>query len=338
VLQRLSHATPRDAPRIVDEELIVHIIFDDMLDEADALRATPAVTADDVRAAERAVAFCRKELAAAVADVQALDGLSGWISWLTGNHEADVERALQVVKDRKAKLGRAEAHLQRMQQAVRDVAEQDRAQQEQEVRRLMALELIAERVRAEGGPAAQQLEGLERQIAHHRAQSKDYAAVFAAGTALRGQLGRALRHLKTADWGASMDTYDAAGGGVFKMIEMRKVKAEVEDLPERLDRYQQVCSVIGLDIALGDGVQSVDAAMSATVRDAFFEGLLADWLTAARISEARGALEHLKGDIDRSIEPVIALRREADQRIDELERQREHLLEGQPPRAPHHTG
>lgn len=303
----------------------MRITFDDELDEADQ-PGEPSVTIDDIRDAQRAAAFCRRSLAEAVADVQALDGLSGWVSWLTGNHETDLERALAVVKDRRHKLALADAHLDRMKRTMAEDADRARATQEIEVQRLIELEMAADRLRDRGDATAAHLVDLEDRIATHRSLAQDYEAVFASGMAVRGQLNRALQHLTSADFGATIDTYGGGTGSALKLLAMRNVKQAIEGLPERMSRFQQVCEVIGLSVRLGDGLEKIDTASRATMTDMVFEGFFTDLLTARKITDAKYGLESMKADVERAIEPVVAKRKQNADVVERLEREREAFL------------
>ena len=305
----------------------MNIVFDDQRSTPPAPRATPRTSIDDIKAAERSVAFAKGELARAVAEVQALDGLSGWVSWLTGNHEADVQRALAQVKHCQGQLSRAEAHHGRIVQAHTEEQRRERATQEVAIQRLMQLEMVADTVRARGGPTATELADLEERIAEARTEADDLEAVFGVGMALRGQLGRALRAVKQADHGATMDTMGMTGGGLFKAMALRTVQTELDGVPERTARFQQACEVIGLDIRLGDGVGRVHRAAKAALTDAFFDNLFADMLTSRRIRDALDGLQAMCDDVDAALLPVVDRRKEASQTIEALEQAREALLE-----------
>lgn len=299
------------------------IRFDDELPTAPS---GPVVAIEDLRAADKAVRFAQAQLRDAVADVQALDGLGGWVSWLTGNHETDVQRALSVVKRRQQQLAAAEATRAQLQATHGGLQDKARARAEAEAAEAIELELVADRIRRESGPIGKRLVSLEGRIERARAQAKGLDQVFGLGTAIRGRLKRALVNLDNASTGQMMDLGGSGVGGMLKHYELSNVRKELDGVDEQLQRFEAACQEAGLDMRTGDALERVQGAHRAAWFDTVADGFLGDLLTGRRIDGARSALETLAGDLTLAIDGTVHARRGAQDDLAEMEAQRVELL------------
>jgi hypothetical protein len=303
----------------------VRIVFDDEREVAAEPRAQ-VVDEDDVRAAQRAVRFAELALTEAVAEVQALDGLSGWVSWLTGNHEADVQRALALVQRRRTELQAARGVLEELLDTRRQAEAALAEQAEAEAAEAIELELLADGLRDQGTPQAARLRSLEQRIASARGQAEGFTTVFQLGSAIRGKVKRALGPLDNAKVGHAMDLGDAWIGNGMKLLELRNAGKALEGVDEQLPKLTAACEHVGIELRLGDGAERVRSAHRSSWTDMLFDNMLLDARTGSQIQSAATSLQMLVDDLTLTIDHCVDARKALQQELDELQTARVTLL------------
>lgn len=278
------------------------------------------------RLADR-VTELRRKLETETADVEKLESLSATRIWsrLKGSHTDDLERETAEREAARYAVAEAEARLDVMQRELDSLVSRRDELGDVGARYDQALAAKQAWVEGSGGPDAGELADIAQRRGALLATDKEMREAYAAGTAARGYLMRALDVLGSA---GSWSTWDAFGGGglMTDMIKYQKVD-EATALVRQADQALAAFSreLADVDLPQVSGVQ-VDQMMRAF--DVWFDNIFSDMAVRSRIEDARRRVGAAVQQVDQALAALAQKGRDVERELAELRAQREELLLG----------
>ena len=170
---------------------------------------------------------------------------------------------------------------------------------------------------------AETLHDLTGQEEEMRANVKELQEAIAAGRTAKNSLGRAEVLLnKAKDWG----TFDMLGGGLLstamKHTRIDEARSAIHEAQRDLRRFQTELLDVRRDVNI-----EIELGSLLTFADYFFDNLITDWMVQGRIKRAIEELENKSSHINHLIRKLEEERRQAEERIQELQREKLSLIE-----------
>lgn len=181
----------------------------------------------------------------------------------------------------------------------------------------------AELVKSMGGPRGERLVALDREQTELLHQQKELREAISAGENAKRLLGQVQDDLDSArSWG----TWDMLGGGLVATMAKH----------DRLDSAQS--SIRAAQRALSDfrteladvgrlEVPSIQIGEFATFADYFFDDIFSDWYVQSSIKKAQYGISEARMKLTAALRTLTAARQDLDERLAQLDRERENLLD-----------
>lgn len=181
----------------------------------------------------------------------------------------------------------------------------------------------AELVKSMGGPRGERLVALDREQTELLHQQKELREAISAGENAKRLLGQVQDDLDSArSWG----TWDMLGGGLVATMAKH----------DRLDSAQS--SIRAAQRALSDfrteladvgrlEVPSIQIGEFATFADYFFDNIFSDWYVQSSIKKAQYGISEARMKLTAALRTLTAARQDLDERLAQLDRERENLLD-----------
>lgn len=234
------------------------------------------------------------------ADVDRLEGgrsLAAFFYGVIGKMDQKLTRERREAYEARVKYDAAARELA----AVEDALARDEAELRQlsgcEKNYRQALDEKARTLREKGGPAAERLTGLEKELAEVERQKKELREALDAGeTALRTADEILARLASAEDWA----TIDLVGGGFLSGMAKHSRLDEAQELVEQLQVELRRFKTELVDVSVDTDLQiEIDGFLR--FADYFFDGLFADWAVMDRIDRS----QEQAGQTRRQIQSVI---------------------------------
>ena len=181
----------------------------------------------------------------------------------------------------------------------------------------------AQLVKSMGGPRGERLVALDREQTELLHQQKELREAISAGENAKRLLGQVQDDLDSArNWG----TWDMLGGGLVATMAKH----------DRLDSAQS--SIRAAQRALSDfrteladvgrlEVPSIQIGEFATFADYFFDDIFSDWYVQSSIKKAQYGISEARMKLTAALRTLTAARQDLDERLAQLDREREKLLD-----------
>ena len=181
----------------------------------------------------------------------------------------------------------------------------------------------AQLVKSMGGPRGERLVALDREQTELLHQQKELREAISAGENAKRLLGQVQDDLDSArSWG----TWDMLGGGLVATMAKH----------DRLDSAQS--SIRAAQRALSDfrteladvgrlEVPSIQIGEFATFADYFFDDIFSDWYVQSSIKKAQYGISEARMKLTAALRTLTAARQDLDERLAQLDRERENLLD-----------
>lgn len=178
-------------------------------------------------------------------------------------------------------------------------------------------------VKSMGGPRGERLVALDREQTELLHQQKELREAISAGENAKRLLGQVQDDLDSArSWG----TWDMLGGGLVATMAKH----------DRLDSAQS--SIRAAQRALSDfrteladvgrlEVPSIQIGEFATFADYFFDDIFSDWYVQSSIKKAQYGISEARLKLTAALRTLTAARQDLDERLAQLDRERENLLD-----------
>ena len=178
-------------------------------------------------------------------------------------------------------------------------------------------------VKSMGGPRGERLVALDREQTELLHQQKELREAISAGENAKRLLGQVQDDLDSArSWG----TWDMLGGGLIATMAKH----------DRLDSAQS--SIRAAQRALSDfrteladvgrlEVPSIQIGEFATFADYFFDDIFSDWYVQSSIKKAQYGISEARMKLTAALRSLTAARQDLDERLAQLDRERENLLD-----------
>ncbi len=216
----------------------------------------------------------------------------------TGLQISELERELTKLGEERAELGDAEAAYH------------------------AAFGARAEAIMAAGGPAADRLAQLRRDMDEQNGVIAETEEALEIGRQVLAKIVRIEDHLEGAEtWGA----YDLMGGGgisgLAKHSQLDDAQTEANELRPLLERYRSELADVSID---GDIQVQIEGMLK--FADFFLDGFFADASVLKKIHQSQEKIAATKEKVELVQRRLDSSRREAQSRLEELDRQESELI------------
>ena len=270
---------------------------------------------------EETAAIFRKEQD----DVDKLEkgGLRALLLSLTGDKEERLDQERREAMAAKCQYEQARSDLDYLERKLSDLIREREGLLSAPSQLEDLWEEKAQLVKSMGGPRGERLVALDREQTELLHQQKELREAISAGENAKRLLGQVQDDLDSArNWG----TWDMLGGGLVATMAKH----------DRLDSAQS--SIRAAQRALSDfrteladvgrmEVPSIQIGEFATFADYFFDDIFSDWYVQSSIKKAQYGISEARMKLTAALRTLTAARQDLDERLAQLDRERENLLD-----------
>ena len=270
---------------------------------------------------EETAAIFRKEQD----DVDKLEkgGLRALLLSLTGDKEERLDQERREAMAAKCQYEQARSDLDYLERKLSDLIREREGLLSAPSQLEDLWEEKAQLVKSMGGPRGERLVALDREQTELLHQQKELREAISAGENAKRLLGQVQDDLDSArSWG----TWDMLGGGLVATMAKH----------DRLDSAQS--SIRAAQRALSDfrteladvgrlEVPSIQIGEFATFADYFFDDIFSDWYVQSSIKKAQYGISEARMKLTAALRTLTAARQDLDERLAQLDRERENLLD-----------
>ena len=270
---------------------------------------------------EETAAIFRKEQD----DVDKLEkgGLRALLLSLTGDKEERLDQERREAMAAKCQYEQARSDLDYLERKLSDLIREREGLLSAPSQLEDLWEEKAQLVKSMGGPRGERLVALDREQTELLHQQKELREAISAGENAKRLLGQVQDDLDSArSWG----TWDMLGGGLVATMAKH----------DRLDSAQS--SIRAAQRALSDfrteladvgrlEVPSIQIGEFATFADYFFDNIFSDWYVQSSIKKAQYGISEARMKLTAALRTLTAARQDLDERLAQLDRERENLLD-----------
>lgn len=270
---------------------------------------------------EETAAIFRKEQD----DVDKLEkgGLRALLLSLTGDKEERLDQERREAMAAKCQYEQARSDLDYLERKLSDLIREREGLLSAPSQLEDLWEEKAQLVKSMGGPRGERLVALDREQTELLHQQKELREAISAGENAKRLLGHVQDDLDSArSWG----TWDMLGGGLVATMAKH----------DRLDSAQS--SIRAAQRALSDfrteladvgrmEVPSIQIGEFATFADYFFDDIFSDWYVQSSIKKAQYGISEARMKLTAALRTLTAARQDLDERLAQLDREREKLLD-----------